>query len=231
MANFGSFLLWVVFPYAMMLSFVFGTIWRMRKPGSVTAKSSELMEKKTLIWGSILFHLGLLGVLGGHIIGIFIPESWTQAIGISNEIYHKVLALGFGGVFGVMLLIGVITLAYRRFSNPRVFATSSINDNIVIIALTITIVLGMLSSFWAGPMTPGFDYRTTISIWGRTLFVLHPQYELMANIPLFYKLHIICGFAMFGFFPYTRLVHALYVPMQYLTRRFVVYRRYPGKNF
>lgn len=229
MTDIPGFLLWVVYPYVMLLSFFVGTAFRLRKAGSVTAKSSEIMEKKWLIVGSILFHLGILGVLGGHVIGIFIPESFTQSIGISNEFYHEVLALGFGGVFGAMLLVGVIILAYRRFTQPRVAATSSLSDNIVILALLVTVILGMLSSFWAGPMTPGFDYRTTISIWGRTLFTLQPHYHLMANIPLFYKLHIFCGLAIFGFFPYTRLVHALYVPLHYIFRRFVVYRRYPQK--
>ena len=226
MTQFWNFMLWVVYPYLMLGSFFIGTVVRMRKPGSVTAKSSELMEKKRLIWGSILFHIGILGVFGGHVIGIFIPETFTDSIGITNEFYHKVLAMGIGGVFGAMTLVGIIVLTYRRFTSKRVAATSTLNDNVVIVALLVTIVLGMMSSFWAGPMTPGFDYRTTIGVWGRGLFAFSPAWNLMNNIPLFYKLHIICGLAMFGFFPYTRLVHALYVPLHYIFRRFVVYRRY-----
>ncbi|MDR0297862.1 MAG: respiratory nitrate reductase subunit gamma [Streptococcaceae bacterium] len=228
MSDFGTVLLWVVYPYAMLGSFFIGTFVRMRKPGTVTAKSSELLEKKRLIWGSILFHVGILGVFGGHVIGIFVPESFTRSIGISDEFYHRVLAMGIGGFFGAMLLVGVLVLVYRRFSDPRVLATSSISDNIVILALAVTIILGMLSSFVVGPQTPGFDYRQNISIWGRTLFTLQPHWQAMAGsaVPLVYKLHIICGLAIFGFFPYTRLVHALYVPLQYITRRFVVYRRY-----
>ncbi len=231
MSNFGNILLWVVYPYAMLLSFFIGTIWRLRKPGGVTAKSSELLEKKRLIWGSILFHIGILGVFMGHVIGIFIPESWTNAIGISDHFYHVYMAMTMGGIFGVMALVGVLVLVYRRFTNLRVFATSSLTDSIVIVALAVTIILGMLSSFVAGPLDPSFDYRLNISIWGRTLFMLQPQWQMMAGnvVPLIYKLHIICGLAMFGFFPYTRLVHALYVPLHYIFRRFVVYRRYPRK--
>jgi len=226
MANFGSILLWVVYPYVMLLSFFVGTFFRMRRPGSVTAKSSELLEKKRLIWGSILFHIGILGVFAGHVVGIFIPESFTNAIGISDETYHTFLAMGVGGFFGACLLIGVLVLVYRRFTSPRVFATSSTSDLIVIVALAVTIILGMTSSFVVGPLNPGFDYRQNIAVWGRTLFVLQPHWQAMAQVPLVYKIHIVCGLAMFGFFPYTRLVHALYVPLQYLGRRFVVYRRY-----
>ncbi|MDR0200173.1 MAG: respiratory nitrate reductase subunit gamma [Streptococcaceae bacterium] len=226
MSHFGSIFLWVIYPYVMLASFFVGTFFRLRRPGTVTAKSSELLEKKQLIVGSILFHVGIIGVFGGHIIGIFIPESFTRSIGISDEFYHEFLALGFGGFFGACLLIGVLILIWRRFTNRRVFLNSSWSDLVVIAALGVTIVLGMLSSFVAGPMTAGFDYRQNISIWGRTLFVLQPHWQLMGGIPLMYKLHIVCGLAIFGFFPYTRLVHALYVPLQYLGRRFVVFRRY-----
>ncbi|WP_280954085.1 respiratory nitrate reductase subunit gamma [Lactococcus protaetiae] len=148
MTQFWNFMLWVVYPYLMLGSFFIGTVVRMRKPGSVTAKSSELMEKKRLIWGSILFHIGILGVFGGHVIGIFIPETFTDSIGITNEFYHKVLAMGIGGVFGAMTLVGIIVLTYRRFTSKRVAATSTLNDNVVIVALLVTIVLGMMSSFW-----------------------------------------------------------------------------------
>jgi len=226
MATFGNILLWVVYPYLMLGSFFIGTIWRMRRPGTVTAKSSEFLEKKRLIWGSILFHVGLLGVFGGHFIGIFIPESWTSALGISEHFYHVYMAMAMGGVFGAMFVVGALVLVYRRFTTPKVFVTSSLSDTIVIVALTITIILGMLSSFVSGPMHPDFNYRESISVWARGLFILQPKWQLMAGVPLMYKIHIICGFAMFGFFPYTRLVHALYVPIQYLGRRYVVYRRY-----
>jgi nitrate reductase gamma subunit len=49
----------------------------------------------------------------------------------------------------------------------------------------------------------------------------------MANVPWIYKIHVVCGFAIFGFFPYTRLIHAIAIPYQYFYRRYIVYRRRP----
>ena len=45
---------------------------------SWTAKSSEFLEKQ-LKWGSLLFHLGIIPVFFGHVVGLAIPEMdrWT----------------------------------------------------------------------------------------------------------------------------------------------------------
>lgn len=78
MSNFGSILLWVIYPYAMLLSFVFGTIIRFGWFRSgITAVSSEMMEKRKLMIGSILFHVGIILAFFGHILGILIPKTWT----------------------------------------------------------------------------------------------------------------------------------------------------------
>ncbi|ANK63527.1 MULTISPECIES: respiratory nitrate reductase subunit gamma [Loigolactobacillus] len=227
MAHPFQFLLWTFYPYLMLGSFFFGTIIRFAffHP-TVTAKSSEILEKKTLMIGSILFHVGIIGVFFGHIAGIFIPKAWTDALGISNEMYHM-FALGAGGVFGIMATVGVYVLCFRRYHNHRVFHASSIGDLVIITALTIEITLGMSSSFIAGPMNPSFNYRTSLAIWVRQLFMFHPDFRLMLNVPLLYKCHVVFGLMIFGAFPYTRLVHALALPWQYIFRRFIVYRKKP----
>lgn len=220
--------LWVVYPYFMLGSFIFGTIIRFAffHP-SITAKSSEFLEKKHLIIGSILFHVGIIGVFFGHIAGIFIPKAWTDALGITNEMYH-IFAMSAGGVFGLLATVGVYMLCIRRFHDHRVFHASSTGDLLVIIGLTAEITLGMLSSFVISPQVPTFNYRTTIAPWARGLFMFHPNYHLMMGIPFLYKCHVFFGLLIFGAFPYTRLVHAMTVPLHYIKRRFIVYRRRPN---
>ena len=46
----------------------------------------------------------------------------------------------------------------------------------------------------------------------------------MAGVPLGFQLHILAAFALFAFWPFTRLVHAFSAPVGYLTRPYVVYR-------
>src|SRR5690625_3375035 len=73
--------LWVIFPYVCMVVFVVGHIFRYRYDQfGWTAKSSEFIEKKQLMIGSLLFHLGIIPVFMGHVSGLGIPKSWTQGL-------------------------------------------------------------------------------------------------------------------------------------------------------
>ncbi|KMT61574.1 respiratory nitrate reductase subunit gamma [Listeria newyorkensis] len=217
--------LWVVLPYLVLASFVFGHIFRYRYDHfTVTSKSSEMIEKKQLMVGSILFHIGIIFVVGGHFIGLVIPKSWTTSIGISEHMYH-IVAVGIGSIFGIMAFAGMFLLTFRRLSNDRVRMTSSIMDIIVNVTLLFTLFLGMASTLFANPANPGFDYRESIAVWFRQLFIFQPDASLMANVPVFFQLHIISAFLIFALFPYTRLVHAWSVPLSYLKRSYIIYRR------
>lgn len=226
MDNVWGYILWVIFPYVALGSFFFGTIIRLAfYGGNITAKSSELLEKKQLMVGSILFHIGIIFVFFGHVVGIFIPKSFTDFLGIPNEVYH-IGALVMGGTAGFMALAGMLILSYRRFSNKRVFRTSSFSDLVVNVSFLIVIVLGLSASLIEGTVFhPEFNYRLNLSVWARQLFYFHPNYHLMLQVPIVFRIHVICGLLIFAFFPYTRLVHALTLPWQYIFRRPIVYRR------
>lgn len=89
--------LWVIFPYLCIATFVVGHIFRYRYDQfGWTAKSSEFIEKKQLMIGSFLFHIGIIPVFLGHVSGLGIPKTWTRAIGISDQLYHfgAVVSLG-----------------------------------------------------------------------------------------------------------------------------------------
>ena len=78
--------LWGVLPYLCVASLVGGTIWRYRYDKfGWTTRSSQLYENRLLRIGSPLFHFGVLGVVGGHVIGLLVPQSWTDALGISHR--------------------------------------------------------------------------------------------------------------------------------------------------
>ena len=82
-------LLWIVLPYVAITTFVVGTVWRYRYDKfGWTTRSSQLYERKLIRVASPLFHIGILAVLVGHIVGLLIPEAWTDALGISESMYH-----------------------------------------------------------------------------------------------------------------------------------------------
>ena len=98
--------LWVIVPYLCLAVFVVGHVWRYRYDKfGWTTRSSQLYEDRLLRLGSPLFHFGMLGVVGGHVIGLLVPRSWTEAVGIDDHLYHYVAVLG-GLLAGVMALVG-----------------------------------------------------------------------------------------------------------------------------
>ncbi len=116
---------WIIYPYLVLTVFVVGHIYRYNSDQfGWTAKSSEFMEKNTLKWGSILFHVGILMVLGGHVVGLLIPKSWTEALGMTEEMYHTGAIFG-GGLAGIITLAGIMILLFRRVNVKRVRMTSS----------------------------------------------------------------------------------------------------------
>lgn len=218
-------LLWVIFPYICLAVFVVGHIFRYRNDQfGWTAKSSEFIEKKQLMIGSLLFHLGIFPVILGHISGLGIPKPWMQAIGVNDHLYH-IGAVYIGSFFGFMTLLGMIILTARRFTKSTVRKLSSTSDLIVNVILLFIVFMGMYATLVTNTVTPDFDYRTTISVWFRQLFILKPDAALMASVPLSFKLHVLSGFLILAMWPFTRLVHAWSVPLNYVGRSYIIYRK------
>ena len=211
---------WIIYPYLCLAIFVIGHIARYKYDQfSWTAKSSEMIEKKQLKWGSLLFHLGIIPVFFGHVVGLLIPANWLEAIGVNNHIYH------IGAVFGIITLIGMLLLTLRRLSIKNVRRLSSFSDIFVNLVLLIILIMGCYSTLVTNAIQPEFDYRQTIAIWFRHLFMFSPNADLMLNVPWSFKLHILLGFTVFACWPFTRLVHVWSVPLSYMNRRYIVYRK------
>ncbi|KWX69831.1 respiratory nitrate reductase subunit gamma [Paenibacillus jilunlii] len=218
--------LWVIFPYICLAIFIVGHIYRYRRDQfNWTAKSSEFIEKKQLKYGSILFHLGIIPVIFGHIGGLVVPKSWMEAIGVSEHWYH-IGAVYIGGIFGMATLAGMLILTSRRFSIKNVRRLSSASDLIVNSLLLFIVFMGMYSTLVTNAVQPEFDYRETISVWFRGLFMFSPDPSLMKDVPVSFKIHILSGFAIFAFWPFTRLVHVWSVPLNYVGRSYILYRRH-----
>ena len=218
-------LLWAVLPYVTIAVFVVGTIWRYRYDKfGWTTRSSQLYEGQLIRVASPLFHIGILAVLMGHVIGLLIPEDWTHSAGITEEAYH-VVAVGLGLVAGALTLFGIAMLIYRRRTVGPVFAATTRNDKTMYVFLVAAILLGLLTTLLAsGLIGDGYNYRATVSPWFRSIFLLNPQIELMAEAPASFHVHAIAGMLLFIIWPFTRLVHAFSAPLGYLVRPYVVYR-------
>lgn len=221
----GDVLLWVALPYVAIAVFVTGTLWRYRYDKfGWTTRSSQIYEGRLMRVASPLFHIGILAVLVGHIVGLLIPEAWTDAARISESTYH-LMAVGMGFVAGALTLFGIVMLIYRRRTNGPVFAATTRNDKTMYVFLTAAILLGLLTTLvGSGVIGDGYNYRETVSVWFRSIFLLHPEPALMAEAPTSFQVHAVAGLCVFIIWPFTRLVHAFSAPVGYLFRPYVVYR-------
>ncbi|MEF3351841.1 respiratory nitrate reductase subunit gamma [Paenibacillus sp. GYB006] len=221
----GSQFFWVIYPYIILILFLVGLYYRYQTDQfGWTAKSSELLEKKKLRLGSNLFHIGIILVFFGHVGGILIPKSWLSALGVSDHLYH-LMALSIGTIAGIITLIGCIILVVRRLSDVRIRRTSSFGDMLSIILLTLIVVVGMSATLFNMAGSGEFDYRETIGPWLRGVLIFRPDASLMSEVPLIFQIHVVLGLSLFAVFPFTRLVHMLSMPIKYLRRSYVVYRK------
>jgi nitrate reductase gamma subunit len=138
--------------------FLAGHVWRYRTDQyGWTTRSTQILESRWLKWGSPLFHLGALAAIGGHVLGILIPTSWTSTAGVSGEAYHAISATA-GTIAGVACGAGLLILIYRRMTSPRVRVTTTRIDFIVYALLFVVIGLGLAETLgramrWAAATT------------------------------------------------------------------------------
>jgi len=218
--------LWVIYPYICLAVFVAGHVWRYRYDKfGWTTRSSQLYESRLLRIGSPLFHFGMLGVVMGHVLGLLLPQDWTDAVGLSHEAYH-VIALAGGIPAGIAAVVGLAILVYRRRTVGPVFSATTVNDKVMYAVLGTVIVLGMWNTVAGSLFTIGgeYNYRDGVSPWFRQIFWFQPEASLMDSAPIGFKLHAFLAFTLIAMWPFTRLVHVFSAPLGYFTRPYIVYR-------
>ncbi len=217
-------LLWVVVPYVCLTTFVVGLFWRWRYDKfGWTTRSSQLYEGRQLAIASPLFHFGILAVLGGHVIGLLVPASWTQALGVSSESYHAVAATT-GAVAGVAAAAGLALLVARRRFTRSILQVTTPADKAMYLVLGLVIVLGLVNTVGLNALGMGHDYRSDVAPWVRSILLLQPRPDLMAAAPPTFQAHALAALALFAMWPFTRLVHVFSVPLGYVARPYIIYR-------
>ncbi|MGW0250322.1 respiratory nitrate reductase subunit gamma [Nocardia goodfellowii] len=219
-----SIFLWGALPYLVIGLLATGLAWRYRYDKfGWTTRSSELYESKLLTIASPMFHYGILFVFVGHVMGLFIPAGWTDALHFDEHAYN-LLSLFAGTAAGVLAIVGIGMLVYRRRTQTAVFHVTTRNDKLMYLVLVASIASGLFAKLTHSSLDEGYDYRTTIAPWARSIFLLRPEVDLMAQAPLAFHIHAVIGMALLALLPFTRLVHMFSVPMQYLFRPYIIYR-------
>ncbi|KAA0236423.1 MAG: Nitrate reductase-like protein NarX [Acidimicrobiales bacterium] len=215
----------VAIPYVALSVFVVGHIWRYRFDRfGWTSHSSQIYESRWLRVGAPMFHLGVFLAIMGHALGILVPESLTEWLGISESEYSLVAVTG-GTIAVVLVVVGLGILSLRRLADPRVRNATSDSDKFLFPLMWLVILLGMAETVGYNLLGPGYNYRPTIAEWYRGIFTFSPDVSGVTTAPILYQVHVSLAWLFIAAFPFTRLVHAWSAPVWYLTRPYVIYRR------
>lgn len=203
-----------VLPYVAVVLFVGVSITRYRKePFTFSSLSSQFLESRKLFWGSVPFHLGIVTLFFGHLIGFMFPRSVTMW----NQVPVRLFILEATALAAAILtLVGLVGLIVRRATSARLRANTTITDILVYIALLFSIVTGMwvaLGLRWGSAW-----YTHTLVPYLYSVLTLQPDIARVAELPLAAQMHVVAAFLLFSLFSFTRLVHILVAPIPYLWR-------------
>ncbi|MEN9924878.1 MAG: hypothetical protein RL268_1004 [Pseudomonadota bacterium] len=218
MADYINHLLFGIYPYIALAVLAIGSIVRFdREPYSWRASSSQLLRRKQLIWGSVLFHLGVLVVFFGHLVGLLVPIWVFESFHVKHE-WKQVLAVVAGGIAGTFSFIGATMLLHRRLFDARIRVNSTFADTGILVLLWLQLALGLMTI----PVSLGhLDGKEMVKFmaWASGIFTFDQAASsyLVGSSPIF-RVHIFLGLTIFLLFPFTRLVHMLSAPVRYLWR-------------
>lgn len=206
------------YPYLCLTVFLVGSLIRFdREQYTWRSGSSQLLRRRQLMWGSNLFHIGVLVIFVGHCVGLLTPIRVFDALGISHE-FKQIMAIVVGGVAGIAAFIGAAMLAHRRLFDARVRANSSFGDTTILLILWAQLTLGLITITVSLQHLDGHE-MTKFMAWAQGVLTLQPgSAALVADANPLFKIHMLLGMTIFLVFPFTRLVHIWSAPIWYFGR-------------
>lgn len=212
-------ILFGVYPYIALSVLVIGSVARFdREQYTWRTGSSQLLRRRQLVLGSVLFHLGVLAIFAGHFVGLLTPIAVWDALGVPHSA-KQMLAIVAGGGAGTLCLVGGLMLLHRRLFDPRIRATSSFGDSAILIMLMAQLTLGLATIPQSLKHMDGHEMVKFMG-WAQGILTLRPgSADLLTDVHWVFKIHILLGLTILLVFPFTRLVHMLSAPVWYLNRR------------
>lgn len=218
MTDFINHMLFGIYPYIALAVLALGSIIRYdREAYSWRSGSSQLLRRKQLMWGSVLFHAGVLVIFFGHLGGLLTPIAVFDAFGIPHGA-KQVIAIVIGGLAGILAFAGASVLLHRRLFDPRIRATSSFSDIMILMLLWLQLVLGLSTISVSLDHLDGHEMVKFMN-WAQGIFTFQANASsYVAGAHIIFKLHLILGLTILLLFPFTRLVHMLSAPIRYVWR-------------
>ena len=196
-----------IYPYICLSIFLFGSLARFeREQQSWKSDSSQLLHRGRLRIGNILFHVGVLAVFSGHLVGLLSPLWVWEMLGVTHTA-KQIFAMFMGGVFGTVAMVGLLILIHRRFTVARVSINSTWRDKLVLIWIFITLSLGLSSIFVSMNHLDGHE-MVQLMKWAQHIVTFRGgAASFITEAHPIFKLHLFMGMTFFLIFPFTRMVH------------------------
>jgi nitrate reductase gamma subunit len=211
-------LIYGIYPYVALTVLIVGCVIRYdREPYTWRSGSSQLLRRRQLMWGSVLFHLGVLVIFFGHLFGLLMPIQVFDFFGIGHG-FKQMMAIAVGGIAGLVMLIGGALLIHRRLFDPRIRRTSSFSDIAILLLLYLQLLIG-LGTIAVSLQHLSGDEMVKFMAWAQGIFTFQAgAADYVANVHPIFKLHLFVGMTILLVFPFTRLVHMLSAPLRYVWR-------------
>ena len=214
-----------VYPYICLTVFLLGSLIRFdRDQYTWKSDSSQLLRSGLLRWGSNLFHVGILFLFFGHLLGLLTPHSFYSHF-LQAPVKQQI-AIWSGGAFGVLCFIGLTMLIYRRVFDPRIRYTSHRTDIAILLILWVQLVVGLITLPFSWAHSDG-STMLILADWAQRILTLrHVDVAALAALPWPYLFHLVLGMTIFLLFPFSRLVHVWsgFASVAYLFRPYQVVR-------
>ncbi|MFS2025043.1 respiratory nitrate reductase subunit gamma [Massilia sp. CT11-137] len=215
-----------IYPYIALAIFLLGSLIRFdREQYTWRSESTQVLHRGQLRLGSILFHIGIIGLLGGHAVGLLTPVWVWDTLGVTHGA-KQLFAMAAGGVMGTLCLVGILLLLARRLGNERLRAATTFKDKIVLLWILGTLLLGLSSIGVSAGHLDG-HMMVLLMTWAQHIVTFRGDAAgFILDAPLVFKLHLFMGMSLFVIFPFTRLVHIWsgFGAVTYLGRAFQLVR-------
>jgi nitrate reductase gamma subunit len=219
-------LIFGIYPYICLSVFAIGSWIRFdREQYGWTSASSQILSNANMRLASNLFHIGVIGIFFGHLIGLLAPYAVWEAIGLSS-LGKQDIAMYGGGFLGLLCMIGGLMLLFRRLTNRRVSASSRGSDTFILIWVLVTLGSGLVTTFTTAHHAAqgSADTMMALAQWAKSIVLFAPKPELVANTEMVFQIHLFLGLTLFLLFPFTRLVHVWSFPFGYIARSYQIVR-------
>jgi nitrate reductase gamma subunit len=206
------------YPYLAVTVLVLGSVLRFdANQYSWRSQSSQFLRRRQMVLGSNLFHMGIIVLFFGHLIGLLTPINVFDFMGVTHS-FKQTTALVVGGIAGVLAYIGATLLLHRRLFDPRIRRSSSVGDILVLVLIWVQLTLGIATTYWTLQHLDGSEMVRFMG-WANGILTLNPAApDIIRETALVYKLHIVLGLTLFIITPFTRLVHIWSAPVWFLLR-------------